>query len=866
MAGIKSIDKLKSILDDKYEIIGLIASGGMGEIYLGVHRVLGKKRAIKVIHQDVEKEKDIRKRFIQEARLAASIDHPGIIEIMDFGSHDAFDYLIMPYIEGVTLQEKLDDGPMAWEDAIDLMISMTDAISHAHKKEIIHRDIKPANYMIDANGQIILTDFGISKNLTDATLTAANTIMGSPKFMSPEQIAGKKVDKRSDLYSLGLVFYQMLTGINPFEAEEITSVMYKQVHEVPDHPSTVNSRIPQPVGDVLARLLEKDPEDRYPDADALLGDLHRLKQFPAQDAGGETVLQVPGAGRRHIQTQPEHAASSSDERPVSRLSDMATRIIRPLQRKERKSPEIAESVIDRDSASKKSSLGKKKIFAFVLALAGGIIVTALVLMVGFDLNQTGGADHQAASTEDTRPHPEPAAATEKMPERAEPAAGVPGDREIPATQAKIRFEPSVISETLEKDTFVVKTIHLFNDGTAPLSDIRIEAESDGDFNFLGPVSRWTVDIGAGGTASFDCPVNSANSMAGDIRTGRIKIYANGPQRDPQVIDVRLSVKAPVADTSAVAPAGERTKDKITQTAKPSKLMAVLRPRKIRESNLLAGLKKFAGRSISLAEIRQLLKPDVGFAGAATDPKTLASVQNFLRELPCIQFLDNAPCDILISCEQGALGEKSGSGNQLVFRSNFYDCGENCLAVSMDKNGPLPAAALEEAIKRYYCYHALLGLRLASTAFGGGHMGLEIPGKPGNVLTVNDQIRMCMTPALDSACMLIDINRQGVFKLFPIFDDQASLQKMGDTACSIDIAVSPPAGFEMIAALGVQNENLLKKYRNQMNPENPIVSWPFSGAGANSAMNFCEEIFFNLINEPPEKWAINCLFIRIVHHQ
>ena len=175
--------------------------------------------------------------LFREARLAASIDHPGIIEIMDFGSHDAFDYLIMPYIEGGDpAGEKLDDGPMAWEDAIDLMISMTDAISHAHKKEIIHRDIKPANYMIDANGQIILTDFGISKNLTDATLTAANTIMGSPKFMSPEQIAGKKVDKRSDLYSLGLVFYQMLTGINPFDAEEITSVMYKQVHEVPDHP------------------------------------------------------------------------------------------------------------------------------------------------------------------------------------------------------------------------------------------------------------------------------------------------------------------------------------------------------------------------------------------------------------------------------------------------------------------------------------------------------------------------------------------------------------------------------------------------------------------------------------------------------
>jgi hypothetical protein len=185
---------------------------------------------------------------------------------------------------------------------------------------------------------------------------------------------------------------------------------------------------------------------------------------------------------------------------------------------------------------------------------------------------------------------------------------------------------------------------------------------------------------------------------------------------------------------------------------------------------------------------------------------------------------------------------------------------------MDKNGQLPSAALEDVIKRYYCYHALLGLSLVNTDSGGGKMGLEIPGKETNFLIVDDQIRMCMTPALDFACMLVDINMEGIYKLFPIFADQRALQKKGEVACSIDIAVSPPAGFEMIAALGVQNENLLAKFRNRINSDNPIVSWPFSGAPESGAMDFCEEIFLNLINEPSEKWAINCLFIRIVHHR
>jgi serine/threonine protein kinase len=859
MPGIKSIDKLKSILDDKYDIIGLIASGGMGEIYLGVHRVLGKKRAIKVIHQHVEKEKDIRQRFIQEARLAASIDHPGIIAIMDFGSHDAFDYLIMPYIEGVTLQDKLDDGVMAFEEAIDLMISMVDAISHAHKKNIIHRDIKPANYMIDANGQIILTDFGISKNLTDATLTAANTILGSPKFMSPEQIKGKKVDKRSDLYSLGLVFYQMLTGINPFDAEDFTSVMYKQVHEVPEHPSRINSGIPQKVGDVLSRLLEKNPENRYPDADALLKDLYQLKQSQTYDVGGETILQVPASMRRPKPATLQSAQDSEPERPVSRLSDMATRIISPFQRKEVKRPEKAEPGPDAAISSSQKPPKKIKKVVFALAAVGLIFLSAFVLIAVFDYDWTTAIQKHLPGSARTQPQKEPPEKIETPPEEAPLPAEIAVERVMPAIRPDIRIEPASITETLEKDKFVVKTIRLFNDGDVSLSDLHIEVESDSDFNFLGPVSRPTMDIAAGQTASFECPINSANAAPGDVRTGRIKIYGKGSKVDPAIIEVILSVQASADLETAVAPAAESAKDKSTQLTKPEKPMTALRPKKIREEAFFADLKNFGTRPINRSDIEKILRPVVGFNSASMDPHLPASVHDFLRKLPYVRFLNNDPCDILITYE------KEPHGGRFVFRSNFYDCKESCLTVRMDANAPLPEAALEAVIKRYYCYHALLGLSLVNGNSGGGQISLEIPGKRDNILVIGDEVRMCMTPALDLAFMLIDINKEGIYKLFPIFEDQVSLQQKGETTCSIDIKVAPPAGFEMIAVLGAQNEKLLAGFRNRINPENPIVSWPFSRAQKDAAMAFCEDIFFNLVNEPPDKWGIHCLFIQIRDH-
>ncbi|MDY6987894.1 MAG: serine/threonine-protein kinase [Thermodesulfobacteriota bacterium] len=303
-------EKIKSALGKKYEIKSLINSGGMGAIYLGIHRALDRPVAIKIIHQELSQDEQLRKRFCQEAKLAASLDHPVIIDVYDFGSKDDFDYIIMPYIEGSTLQDRLKEvGKFGVQECLRLMIKLTDALSYAHKKNVVHRDIKPSNIMIDNHGHLVLTDFGISKDMGDLGLTVPGKVLGSPKYMSPEQIRGLDVDGRSDLYSLGLVFYEMIAGKHPFEGKDATSIYYSQAHEMPPRPDESVPEIPGEVGDIIMKLLEKSPGQRYQKGDQLLKDLEGLGAGSSKDLrmDVDTTLVDVGIGPEGAKTPPAQA-------------------------------------------------------------------------------------------------------------------------------------------------------------------------------------------------------------------------------------------------------------------------------------------------------------------------------------------------------------------------------------------------------------------------------------------------------------------------------------------------------------------------------------------------------------------------------
>ena len=296
MSMSERMENLKSALGHKYEIKNLITCGGMAEIYLGVHIGLNKRVAIKVVRNDLSGAVCSRERFCREAKLAANLDHPVIIDIYDFGSKGEFDYIIMPYIEGLTLKDRIEQkGKLGLPECLRLVIILADALCFAHNGKVIHRDIKPSNIMIDRAGHIFLTDFGISKDLTDVDLTSSDNVLGTPKYMSPEQIQGLQADGRSDLYSLGLVFYEMITGTHPFGGKDVTSLCYAHVHEIPKKPEVGCPDIPRDVAAIIMKLLEKSPDQRYQDACDLLKDLEsvNLKTIagPQRDAD-ETVAET----------------------------------------------------------------------------------------------------------------------------------------------------------------------------------------------------------------------------------------------------------------------------------------------------------------------------------------------------------------------------------------------------------------------------------------------------------------------------------------------------------------------------------------------------------------------------------------------
>ncbi len=270
--------KIEAIVGKKYDIKSEISAGGMGKIFLGVHRSLSKRVAVKIIHQEFRKDKTFRKRFHREARLAANLDHPSIVDIYDFGSSGNFDYIIMPFIDGESLKEKLNrEKKLSLSESLDLIAAITSALSCAHKNNVVHRDIKPSNILIDKQGHAYLTDFGISKDLEAVELTLPDTVMGSPRYISPEQITGKEIDGRCDLYALGLIFYEMVTGSYPYAGRNTNAVYYAQVNEVPPRPDQINPDIPGALSDIIMKLVEKLPENRYKKGNEVLQDIANVK-------------------------------------------------------------------------------------------------------------------------------------------------------------------------------------------------------------------------------------------------------------------------------------------------------------------------------------------------------------------------------------------------------------------------------------------------------------------------------------------------------------------------------------------------------------------------------------------------------------
>ncbi|MEQ9161219.1 MAG: protein kinase, partial [Ilumatobacter fluminis] len=284
-----------TVISDRYEIHKRVGRGGMADVFLAKDLLLDRQVAIKILFPEFAVDPNFVERFRREAQAAANLSHPNIVNVYDWGKYEGTYFIAMEYVQGRSLAEILKTNQqLTPKQAAEIASEVAAALGFAHEAGLAHRDIKPANIMVGANGQVKVADFGIARAMnagTESNLTQAGSVMGTASYFSPEQAQGAQPDPRSDLYSLGIVMYEMVAGRPPFTGENPVAIAYKQVHDKPTPLNQLVEGMPRPFEAIVAKLLAKDPKLRYPSAHALRDDLRRFRN-------GEQVQALVAAAAR----------------------------------------------------------------------------------------------------------------------------------------------------------------------------------------------------------------------------------------------------------------------------------------------------------------------------------------------------------------------------------------------------------------------------------------------------------------------------------------------------------------------------------------------------------------------------------------
>jgi serine/threonine-protein kinase len=271
-----------ALVDGRYRLVCRVGSGGMADVWLADDQELGRRVALKVLHERFARNPEFVERFRREASHAAGLQHPNIVAVYDRGEWDGAGYIAMEYVEGPTLKEIVRErGALAPELAVDVIVQVLRAARYAHKHGIVHRDLKPHNVILDEEGRIKVTDFGIAR-AGASEMTETGAVMGTAHYLSPEQAQGRAVDSRSDLYSIGVMLYELLTGRVPFDAESPVTIAVRHVSEPPAAPSQINPAVPPALEAVALRAMAKRPEDRFQDADSFIAALQEARDAPLE--------------------------------------------------------------------------------------------------------------------------------------------------------------------------------------------------------------------------------------------------------------------------------------------------------------------------------------------------------------------------------------------------------------------------------------------------------------------------------------------------------------------------------------------------------------------------------------------------------
>ncbi len=325
-----------SVIANRYEIIEEIGSGGMAIVYKAKCQLLNRFVAVKVLRTDLQNDKEFVRRFNVEAQAAASLAHPNIVSIYDVGNENGLHYIVMEYVEGKTLKEYIDEKEgLPWREAVDYAIQIAKGIDQAHKNSIIHRDVKPHNIIMTSDGVMKVTDFGIARANVQTTMTCDDTAIGSVHYISPEQARGGYTDERSDIYSLGITLYEMLTGVVPFDSDRPVTIAIKHIQEAPRPPREHNISIPLALEKIVLKMIAKEVSARYKSVSELIEDMQSVLYDPSrkivldtEDAdnsdSGQTIMMpaVKPSDAPTLEKEDDNMSGASRNRNKSSSSEM----------------------------------------------------------------------------------------------------------------------------------------------------------------------------------------------------------------------------------------------------------------------------------------------------------------------------------------------------------------------------------------------------------------------------------------------------------------------------------------------------------------------------------------------------------------
>src|SRR6266498_1706218 len=301
-----------------YQIIASLGEGGMAAVYKAYHPAMERHVALKILPRHFASDAEFVNRFKQEAKVLAQLQHPHIVPVFDFGEQDGYTYLVMPFIRSGTLAELLKGEPLPFEQIRTICSQVGGALDYAHGHSVVHRDVKPRNVLIDESGYCLLTDFGLAKILEgNESLTNSGAILGTPAFMSPEQGLGESIDRRSDIYSLGVILYELATGRTPYRAETPMALMIKHISDPLPPPTRFNPMLPEALEAIILKALAKNPQDRYQTAVLLV---KALQTVPVElDDSRQDDVKFQGAEAVEL-AQPVQQQTGAQESPVAQAS------------------------------------------------------------------------------------------------------------------------------------------------------------------------------------------------------------------------------------------------------------------------------------------------------------------------------------------------------------------------------------------------------------------------------------------------------------------------------------------------------------------------------------------------------------------